>query len=462
MTSYVVVGERSTSEWVEPDLSILDDRRGPVPSLPVQLLPTPWRDWISETAAAVAAPADYVMQSVLAGLIGVCGAGVRVRVTPTWSEPMVLWQAMVGEPSTGKSAALAPMRRLLDQVEQERRLHDDVRQEAHAEQAKKGGDGRPFVASQIVASDADLETTVEIVAGNPRGVVLWRDVSTVWLDGGCDGGRELQIWLEAWTASGVSIPCKGRPPRSLASFPVSILETMRPDRLKVALQEGHEGLAARYLYVWPGPQPYHPLAAQAPRHDDEVLQRLRHLSRLARTPDDPCELAFDDRGREALDGVLASLHAERLKADGPAAAWLGKGRSFIARLAGALELLASVDAPRCRPGAIGREQVETAAALWRNYFWPHAQAVFDCAGLSQHRQRVRRAARWLVEARTKSVTREDIRRRALALSATAEETNEVLYRLDYLGFVRQDPAVRNVSRGRPANRRLVNPALAST
>ena len=40
----------------------------------------------------------------------VCGAGVRVRVTPAWDEPLVLWQAAVGEASTGKSAALAPMR----------------------------------------------------------------------------------------------------------------------------------------------------------------------------------------------------------------------------------------------------------------------------------------------------------------------------------------------------------------
>jgi hypothetical protein len=50
---------------------------------------------------------------VLAGVAGVCGAGMRVRVTPAWTEPLVMWQAIVGEPSTGKSAALAGGRPLM-------------------------------------------------------------------------------------------------------------------------------------------------------------------------------------------------------------------------------------------------------------------------------------------------------------------------------------------------------------
>src|SRR5258708_4560936 len=116
---------RPASDWHELDLSILEEKRGPVPPVPLEILPQPWRDWVSDTASSTGAPADYVVQSVLAALAGVGGAGVSVRVTPAWSEPMVLWQAVVGEPSTGKSAALAPMRRLLNTLEEERRAQDD-------------------------------------------------------------------------------------------------------------------------------------------------------------------------------------------------------------------------------------------------------------------------------------------------------------------------------------------------
>jgi hypothetical protein len=452
------LGSRET-EWREPDLSILDNGRDAVPAVPLDLVPEPWRKWIADTASAAGAPQDYVLQTVLAGIAGVCGAGVRVRVTPAWTEPLVMWQAMVGEPSTGKSAALAPMRRLLAAIEQERRLHDEERRAAHAEQVKKGADDRPFVPSRIVMTDTALEAVAETVTGNPRGVLLWRDLPTAWFgDDGADD-RAYAAWLEAWTAGAVTVERRRRPPLDVASFPVSILETMWPDSLKTALLEGDKSLPTRFLYVWPGPQDHRPLAALKPVHDDEVLERLRRLSALARTPDDPCELCFDERGVKALDALLIDLHAARRGAEGLEAAWLGKSRAFIVRLAGVLELLGFAGGPRSRPGAIGAEQVEAAAALWRSYYWPHARAVFDSAELSDHKLRVRRVARWLRDTRLTTVSRHEIRRRALSQAATADETEHVLQRLHYLGYVQPDPAYRDKP-GRPSTHWMVNPALA--
>jgi hypothetical protein len=426
-------------DWKDPDFSVLDDRRVPVPAVPPKLLPEPWHGWIADTERATGAPADPVLQSVLAGVAAVCGAGVRVRVTPAWEEPLVLWQMAVGEASTGKSAALAPMRRLLDVVEQEHRA----------------ADAADAVPSQIVATDADPAVLADIVSGNPRGVLLWRDGAADWIGAAGEGNS----WLSAWEGGAVTIPRPRQPPRSLARFPVSVLETVRPDRLKEHLQAGDEAMAARFLFAWPGPQPYRALAVVEPSRDAAILQRLRALSRLARSADDPCVVAFDAHGMAALDGVLARLHAERQNAEGLEAAWLGRGRSFIVRLAGMLELLASIDGKVVRPGAIGAEQVEAAAALWRDYWWPHAKAVFDSAELSDHTKRVRRVARWLLDKRPTSVSREDVRRRALSLSATADEVEHVLQRLHYLGYVQPDLARRG-GPGRPTTHWLVSPALA--
>jgi hypothetical protein len=449
------------SEWSEPDLSILDNSRDAVPAVPLDLVPEPWRKWIADTASATGAPQDYVLQTVFAGVAGVCGGGVRVRVTPAWTEPLVMWQAMVGEPSTGKSAALAPMRGLLAAIEQERCLHDEERRAEHAEQVKRGGDDRPFVPSRIVITETGLEAVAETVAGNPRGVLLWRDLPKVWVgDDGADD-RECAAWLEAWTAGAVTVERGRRPPLDLASFPVSILETMWPDGLKAALLEGDKSLLTRFLYVWPGPQDYRALAALEPVDDGEILERLRRLSTLARTPDDPCELRFDERGVRTLDGLLVDLHVARRGSEGLEAAWLGKSRAFIVRLAGLLELLGFTGGPRSRPGAIGSEQVEAAAALWRSYFWPHARAMFDSAVLSDHGRRVRRVARWLRETRPATVSREEIRKRPLRQAATADETEHVLQRLHYLGYVQPDLAYRDKP-GRPTTHWLVNPALATT
>ena len=81
MSSHAFHTQVPEQSWRNPDISILDDRRGPVPAVPLALLPQPWRDWIADTEKSTGAPADYVLQSVPAGVAAVCGAGVQVRVT---------------------------------------------------------------------------------------------------------------------------------------------------------------------------------------------------------------------------------------------------------------------------------------------------------------------------------------------------------------------------------------------
>lgn len=367
-----------------------------------------------------------------------------MRVTPTWEEPLVLWQAVVGEPSTGKSAALAPMHRLLDLVEQSWRSQQ-------AEPSQRSS------SPQFVTTDASPESLAEVVAGNPRGVMLLRDGPREWLGDTAieDSGA---LWLTAWAAGSIKVARPRKSSRSLARFPVSILETIRPERLKASLRRDSESLATRFLFVWPGPQPYRSLIALEPSRDEELLQRLKALARLAQA-DNPFELRFDANGLAVLESVSSVLYPERLKAEGLEAAWLGRGRTFIARLAGAFELLASVDGGSGRPGLIGSARVEAAAKLWRDYYWPHARAVFDGAHLSEHRRRVRRVARWLRTVGAENVSREDIRRRALSQSATADETDRALLQLHKSGYVQPDRAY-NQSTGRPPNRWQVNPMLA--
>ena len=82
--------------WPVIDTSLLDDGRGPVPPFPIDLIPQPWRDWTADRARGASAPVDYAAQALLAAVSGVCGAGVEVKITPEWSEPLVLWQALVG------------------------------------------------------------------------------------------------------------------------------------------------------------------------------------------------------------------------------------------------------------------------------------------------------------------------------------------------------------------------------
>ncbi|MGZ5904495.1 MAG: DUF3987 domain-containing protein [Reyranella sp.] len=264
----------SDRSWPELDAGLLEDKRGPVPAFPIDLLPQPWCGWIAETARAAGAPADYVAQSVLATVAGLC-AGASVRITPAWSEPLVLRQALVGGPASGKSPALAPMRAMLATIEAD-------------------GPDEPAKAA-----------------------LQWHDESAHWLRAG--GVQALEAWGE--------------------TCPPSVLGTLTPDDMQQALQDGGAGLAGRFLYAWPELPPYCPQGERKTPDDEHVLAMLRRLHRTARKLNAPLVLCFDEQGQKALDRFLARLHAQRPKAEGPEAAWLGKGAGTAARLAGVLALL---------------------------------------------------------------------------------------------------------------------------
>ena len=228
------------------------------------------------------------------------------------------------------------------------------------------------------------------------------------------------------------------------------------------LRHGSVGLAARFLYAWPELPPYCPLAERKAPDDGRVLAVLRRLRHTIRALGAPLVLCFDAQGLDAFDRFLARLHAQRPGVEGAEAAWLGKGAGTVARLAGVLALLtwSGAGGPAV-PGPIDRESVMAAIGLWEGYYRPHARALFDCAVPDGLDQRVRRVVRWLKHDRRTEVSREDMRRDALAQSVTAVETDVVIYRLEEAGILRRVEGGSSLRGGPRAKRWLVNPGLAT-
>jgi hypothetical protein len=411
--SRVFLPARTVGPWSDIDPSLIEHGGGG-PAFPLDLLPLPWRTWIADTARAAGAPADYVVQSVLAAVAGLCGAGVLASVTPSWSEPLVVWQALVGRRSSGKSPALAPVRGLLDRLEAELKESDPER------------------APRLVVGDARAASLSDALAARPQGVLLWRDEASAWF----------AALPEVATAA-------------------SVLGSMRPDELMAALAEGDETFAARFLYAWPDPPPYCRLVERRAPDNEQAFALLRRIGRIAGTSEKPLVLAFDEAAVKAFDGFLASLHVALGAAEGLEADWMGKGSGTIARLAGILELLAwfGSDADGT-PGRIGAPAVDAAARLWGDYFRPHANLMFDRAGPTDLQRQARRVVRWLKASGSSEVTREDVRCRALCRSVNASRTDLVLGRLWSGGVVQPVAHICPPQGGRPPHLWRVNPALA--
>src|SRR5215475_8704993 len=169
--------------WPETDPSLLEEGRPSLPDFPLQWLPAWWRAWVSETAHGAGAPVDYVVQALLTSVAGVCGASVVARITESWDEPLILWQALVGGPSHGKTPALDCLRRVL----------------AAVEESAAGKPGGPLV----IDKPTHLPALLAAAAKRPAGVLLWRDEPAGWLAMlGCNGRRqpvEVSELLASWS-----------------------------------------------------------------------------------------------------------------------------------------------------------------------------------------------------------------------------------------------------------------------
>ena len=97
--------------WPAVDPGLLEEGRPKLPAFPLNVFPGQWREWVKDAAQWAGSSEDYIAQALLASVAGLCGQGVSARITEAWSEPVILWQALVGGPSSGKTPALEWLRR---------------------------------------------------------------------------------------------------------------------------------------------------------------------------------------------------------------------------------------------------------------------------------------------------------------------------------------------------------------
>jgi len=428
----------------------VEEGRVKLPAFPLKVFPHQWREWVSDAAQWAGSSEDYIAQALLASVAGLCGQGVSARITEAWSEPVILWQALVGGPSSGKTPALEWLRRPLGTVE--RVL------------AREGG-------APVVVSDASLPALEKAVARRRQGVLLWRDEPTAWLAGlGRKSRRDESRrgpFLDTWGAIG--FPWSRD--KAAVSTAVSIVGSLDPERLEQALEGTGDGLAARFLYVWPGPAPYRSLRTVKPVREDEAVNALQRIARAVGTPEKPLVLALEDQAVTVFDSCLERLHGETLKAEGLLAGWLGKGRGTVARLAALLALLdwtANRPSNAPPPTIITAQHLHAAWDLWQRYYRPHAQAVFDRAGPAerdrqgrhQARQHARQVIGWIRARGPTQISREDVRREALSQRVKAAGADEVIAALEQAGVLREVADEEEYpGPGRPARRWQVNPAL---
>jgi hypothetical protein len=422
--------------WPKPDRGLLEESRPDLPDFPLHALPPWWRAWISETAQAVGAPVDYVVQALLAAVAGVGGAGVVARLSEAWDEPLILWQALVGGPSNGKSPALETLRRALAAVEK-------------TTAAEKRG---PVVLDKPMT----LSALLAAAGKRPAGALLWRDEPNRWLAAlGCNGRRErveVSALLDAFaplrTALGPGSPA------------ISIVGCLDPERLDEALVGSDDGRAARFLYAWPKAPAYRSFLERLALRESDAVNALQRIARAAGDPGTPLALSPSEEALRVFDRHLRELHEALQGCRGVEAAWLGKGRGTVARLATALALLhwsANASSVAPPPRTLDRDTMIAARTLW-DYFRQHARAVLGRAFHSAGDRLRRRVLCWIRDRGLAQISREDVRRHALSHTLNAHQSSQLIQSLERAGWLREMTAEPGRN-GRPPLRWDVNPVL---
>jgi hypothetical protein len=485
-------------KWDDPDWSILDDRRGDLPEFPLDALPEPARIWIKRAAQGAGVTVAHVAVPALGIVSSLIGIARRVEATPSWREPMTCWAAVVGFSGTGKTPGIDTTKRALAQIDRHsqskiaelQRKHESKVETAKAaraywkkqvEEATEKGTPAPemplaavdpgkFVAPRLHVSDGTIERFGELLQARPQGMLRLSDeLSGMFMNmSRYSGGQDNEFWLEAWNGNSYNVERIGRT-LQVPHLLIGVVGGMPPDKLAKSFAGDHDGMYARMLFAWPPDPAYRPLSNEALEVDPDIHNAIGRIDRLAEIVDGRVVLRSISLSSDAFEGFAQFrqfAHAGKDALDGREREWWAKMPAHVLRLAGTLCLLAWAmghhgDRQTPVPTVIEGEFMESAIRLVRDYFWPHARAALRQIGLSERHADARRALRWIRANRKQEVSREAIRRDALAQTLDATQTTALLEGLERVGWLRQKKVPPGPKGGKPVTRWLVNPRLCN-
>jgi hypothetical protein len=477
----------TSSPWENPDMSVLRLNRAAPPKLPLQCFGA-LTDWIMEQAEAKGAPADYVAAGVLGACAALIGSSRRALVSEGWSEPSILWKALVGAPSTNKSPALDAVLEPLARIERDMmsgfasvlRDYEGRRLAAKARREKWEGDvrsaataGRPQPPMPVDAeeppkptrprvrvSDATVEALARELAQGHR-LLSCRDELAGWLGnldryGGKGGDRA--FFLEAYGGRSYVVDrVKNDEPLQIKFMNLPIVGGIQPDKLdSMLLNSEDDGLTARFLMYWPHPAP---LTRSRVRPNNAIIERVfQRLRTLQLTSDgESVEVPFSAPAGEAF-WAWQLQHHRVAEPEGIEASALGKNKGHVVRIALVLEHIQWA-AGNCStpPAQIGLVALTRAVQLIEEYFKPMAVRVLGGATVHKSDRAATALARAIVERRATEINLRDVRRRwGLPRLNEGDLLSSACRELQDAGWLRE---LKNAGPGRPSKTYVVNPIV---
>lgn len=460
--------------WQNPDRSFLGTGRRPPPQFPVALLKPFWADWIRSAAETASAPADYVGTGLLGNVSALLANVRRPRTGGGWDEPPILWMALVGSPSSGKSPALDAGFQLLGHIEEkmaegfdekQRKFETDkaiavasreVWQDAVKAATKKGVPPpscppeailpEPPLRPRIRVADCTTEKLGYLAAHHKRGLMLSRDELAGWLGAfdryGGGAGADRAFAIEMYGGRRYVIDrVKNSEPVEIPQLSVSVLGSIQPDNLAPLMAGPDDGLVARFLWCYPDYSCEFRLARTAPDHA-AAKRALQKFLNLRPSVDDagkprPIWVKLSPAAENELEEFAREMQVRERDAYGVVLSAIGKARGHVLRLATVIEYLwwsGSGDSPE--PEVISADAVLAAAALVGDYFLSMAERVFADAAIPANERKAIAVAKRLRKDRLTRFNARDLRREMGGIVRKAADMDQACDALTEAGLIR--------------------------
>lgn len=463
------VNDSAADPWQHPDISLLGSGRRAAPRFPTPLLKDFWAEWVARSAETTSAPADYVAVSLLCNASAMIANARWPLAGADWKEPPIIWAALVGSPSSGKSpaldVALEVLResedRMADGFDEKRRSWEIQSATAQAyraawedavKKAVKHGDTPPELPSEanmpesierprIRVADATSEAMGKLASSHDRGLLLVRDELSGWLGGfdryAAGGGADRAFSIEMYGGRSYIIDrAKSPEPLRIPHLSVSVIGGIQPDKLSALIKGPDDGLLARFLWTWPDALVGFSLARTVANHSaaKTAFGRLLDLQMAINEAGKPTPAAvkLTEDAEDELEEFARQMQLLGGDAYGPYASTVGKARGHVLRLAGVLEYLWWSGSPvAAEPTAISADAVLAASALVADYFLPMAARVFGDASIPEVERNAMVLAKYLRKMRLPNFNARSLRRelsgpfrQASAMDAACEALKE--------------------------------------
>ena len=414
--------------WEAPDLSLLTKDVGKAPVLPDAVLGEFWSEWCRTSATNANAPLDFTVGTLLATTGAMLGNVRWPDVEGVWEHPSVLWVGLVGNPSTAKSPGMRPVRNLIHKIERARaegfeaegkthRLKAMVAEakdklwRRHVEEAVVGGKEAPPewpedallpempVKPVLHVMDATIEALLTTAASSQRGLLQFSDELSAWF-GGFDRYRSKGVsadrpfWLKAFDGDAYSVMRKGQDARNGVRAPVviphlsiGVIGSVQPDPLRQFLANSDDGLAHRFLWMWPDRTmtfkiPRRSDGAQ-PQDDEAAIAAFLRIDRLdVREDGEPVRIPVSAAAIDLLEAYGQKMLEKAETVSAWYASTLGKVPGLALRLSTVLTYLWWSTEGDEQPTEISPKAMRAAIHLLDAYFLPQAERVRQSASVT--------------------------------------------------------------------------------